>query len=64
MPSNFSAFYTKYHKTEKKMDETKHGERQNSSYFLFVVFLCITTHNIPYLLREVYPEEAFHFHWR
>ena len=46
------------------MDETKHSERQNSSNFLFVVFLCITAHNIPYLLREVYPEEAFHFHWR
>ena len=50
MPSNFSAFCSKYHKTEKKMDETKHGERQNSSNFLFVVFLCITAHNIPYLL--------------
>ena len=46
------------------MDETKHSERQNSSNFLFVVFLCITAHNIPYLSREVYPEEAFHFHWR
>ena len=36
MPSNFSAFCTKYHKTEKKMDETKHSERQNSSNFLLL----------------------------